>query len=106
MPKFRRAFSPELKLEAVRQVTEGGRSVPEVAREVGVRPEQLRTWKKQALAAGTVSRPLRVESRRGRGAPAAARARRDAAGAGFPKKSGGEFNQSMQQSSPTFLLAS
>ena len=63
MPKFRRAFSPELKVEAVRQVTEGGRAVPEGAREVGVRPEQLRTWKKQALAAGTVSQPLRVESR-------------------------------------------
>jgi transposase len=62
MTKFRRAFAPELKQEAVRLVTEGGRSIADVAREVGVRPEQLRTWKKQLLASGVVARPLRVES--------------------------------------------
>ena len=62
MPKCRRAHSPEFKTEAVRQVTEGGRPVGEVAAELEIRPEQLRTWKKQLLAAGTVPRPLRVES--------------------------------------------
>jgi transposase len=62
MSKFRRAFSPEFKQEAVRQVTEGGRSVAQVAREIAVRPEQLRTWKKQLLAAEAVAPVLRVET--------------------------------------------
>ncbi len=60
MAKFRRAFSPELKMEAVRQVTDGGRPVAEVAREVGVRPEQLRTWRKQLLERGVVARQRRA----------------------------------------------
>lgn len=62
MAKFRRAFSPEFKQEAVRLVTEGGRPVTQVARELSIRPEQLRTWKRQLLAAGDVSAPVRVES--------------------------------------------
>lgn len=62
MAKFRRAFSPETKVEAVRQITEGGRAVRAVAEELGIRPEQLRTWKKQLLERGTVPRPLRIES--------------------------------------------
>ena len=62
MSRNRRAFSPEFKAEAVRQVTEGGRSVAQVAAECSFRPEQLRTWKKELLADGTVARPLRVES--------------------------------------------
>ncbi len=62
MSRNRRAFSPEFKAEAVRQVTEGGRSVAQVATECAIRPEQLRTWKKELLADGTVARPLRVES--------------------------------------------
>lgn len=62
MAKFRRAFSPEFKQEAVRLVTEGGRPLSQVARELAIRPEQLRTWKRQLLAAGDVSAPVRVES--------------------------------------------
>lgn len=62
MAKFRRAFSPETKVEAVRQITEGGRAVRAVAEELGIRPEQLRTWKQQLLERGTVPRPLRIES--------------------------------------------
>lgn len=62
MTKFRRAFSPETKLEAVRQVTEGGRTIREVSDELSIRPEQLRTWKKQLLDSGAVSRPLGAES--------------------------------------------
>lgn len=45
MGKERRSSSPELKREAVRQVTGLGRPLSQVAREVGIRPEQLRTWK-------------------------------------------------------------
>ena len=62
MTKIRRVFPPEFKQEAVRRVTEGGRSIAEVSRDVGVRPEQLRTWKKQFLALGLVTRSAQGES--------------------------------------------
>ncbi len=62
MSKVRRSFSPELKREAVRQVTELGRPLSQVARELAVRPEQLRTWKNQLLATGVVVQPARTES--------------------------------------------
>lgn len=62
MAKFRRAFSPELKHEAVRVVAEGGRPLAQVARELAIRPEQVRAWKRQLLAAGVIERPARVES--------------------------------------------
>lgn len=62
MGGFRRAHSPEFKIEAVRQVTEGRRLLSEVARELAIRPEQLRTWRKQLQAAGTVAVLPRVET--------------------------------------------
>lgn len=62
MGKERRSFSPELKREAVRQVTELGRPLSQVAREVGIRPEQLRTWRNRLLATGEVAAPARMES--------------------------------------------
>lgn len=62
MSKMRRAFTPEFKQEAVRQVTELGRPVSQVARELELRPEQLRTWKHQLVARGAVAAPVRVES--------------------------------------------
>ena len=52
----RRSFSPEFKLEAVRLVTEGGRLLSEVARELVIRPEQLRGWRRQLEASGQVAR--------------------------------------------------
>ncbi|MEX1103043.1 MAG: transposase [Dehalococcoidia bacterium] len=62
MSKERRSFSRELKQEAVRQVTEMGRPIGQVAREVGVRPEQLRTWKNQLVGTGEVQAVRRVET--------------------------------------------
>lgn len=44
----RRQFTPEFKLEAVRLVTEGGKAISQAARELGIRPDMLRTWKRQA----------------------------------------------------------
>jgi transposase len=44
----RRQFTAEFKVEAVRLVTEGGRSVGQVARELGVRPDMLRAWRRQS----------------------------------------------------------
>ena len=62
MSKMRRAFTPEFKQEAVRQVTELGRPVSQVARELSLRPEQLRGWKQQLVARGAVAAPVRVET--------------------------------------------
>jgi len=62
MTKMRRAFTPEFKQEAVRQVTELGRPLSQVTRELKVRPEQLRGWKKQLQSSGAVAPVERVES--------------------------------------------
>jgi transposase len=62
MARFRRAFSPEFKKEAVRQVTELGRPIRQVAKELELRPELLQSWKKRLLDAGTVEAPLRTET--------------------------------------------
>jgi transposase len=46
----RRAFSAEFKLEAVRRMEErraAGVNLTQVGRELGVRPDQLRKWKRQ-----------------------------------------------------------
>lgn len=51
MAKTRRTFTREFKAEAVRRVTEGGKSLAEVARELDLGESMLRAWK-QALAAG------------------------------------------------------
>ena len=43
----RRKFSREFKLEAVRLITEKGYSVAQVGRDLELRPDMLRRWKKQ-----------------------------------------------------------
>ena len=48
MAEKRRQFTREFKLEAVRMVTSGERKLEELARDLGVRPDMLRGWKKQA----------------------------------------------------------
>ena len=52
----RRSFSPEFKLEAVRLLVEGGRPLSQVARELQLRPELLRGWKRQLEAGGRIQR--------------------------------------------------
>jgi transposase len=47
MPGKRRQFSREFKEEAVRLLAESGRPVTHVARELALRPEQLREWRHQ-----------------------------------------------------------
>ena len=44
----RRQFTREFKLEAVRLATSGEKPLEQVARELGVRSDTLRNWKKQA----------------------------------------------------------
>jgi transposase len=46
----RRVFSAEFKVEAVRRMEErraGGTTLTQIGRELGVRPDQLRKWKRQ-----------------------------------------------------------
>lgn len=47
MSRKRREFSREFKLEAVRLVTEGGLSISQAARDLGVHQTVLGRWKKQ-----------------------------------------------------------
>ena len=51
MAKSRRTFTPEFKVEAVRRITETGKSLAEVARDLDLGESMLRAWK-QALAEG------------------------------------------------------
>lgn len=51
MAKSRRTFTPEFKAQAVKLVTEGGKSLAEVARDLDLGESMLRSWK-QALARG------------------------------------------------------
>lgn len=44
----RRAFTPEYKAETVRLVLDGGKSIPEVARELDLTESALRLWVQQA----------------------------------------------------------
>ncbi len=45
----RRKFSREFKLEAIRLITEKGYSLARVGRDLDLRPDMLRRWKKQLL---------------------------------------------------------
>ncbi len=47
MATTRRQFSWEFKLEAVRLAKESGKLQAHVARELGIRPDMLRSWKRQ-----------------------------------------------------------
>jgi transposase-like protein len=50
MASARRRFSQEPKLEAVRAI-QAGRPLAQVARELDVRPERLRLWRRKFEAA-------------------------------------------------------
>ncbi|MBK9692178.1 MAG: IS3 family transposase [Gemmatimonadetes bacterium] len=91
--RARPSFSPDFKLEAVRLVVEGRRPLSQVARELDLRPEQLRGWKQQLQARGDVARPvstlsLEEENRRLKRELEVARMERD-----FGKKSSGVLRE-------------
>src|ERR1700741_343008 len=48
MSEKRRQFSREFKVEAVRLASQGEKPLEQVARDLGVRSDTLRSWKKQA----------------------------------------------------------
>ena len=84
MGKSRRKYSPEFKLEAVKQIVEHGRSVSEVADSLGVNRNMLTRWKSQLLAEGALAFPgqgrqteIEEENRRLRRELAIARQERD-----------------------------
>ncbi len=47
MGSTRRSFSREFKLEAVRMIRESGHSLAQVARDLDVRSDMLRRWRRQ-----------------------------------------------------------
>jgi transposase len=48
MGEKRRQFSREFKVEAVRLATSGEKKLEQVARDLGIRPDTLRAWKRQS----------------------------------------------------------
>ena len=71
MSEARRKFSREFKIEAVRLITEGGQSIAETARELGVNASLLGRWKQQLTENGGQAfpgkgrmKPLEEEVRR------------------------------------------
>jgi transposase len=52
MARNRRKYTAEFKAEAVRLVRESGRSVSEIARDLGVRQELLGRWRTEVERAG------------------------------------------------------
>jgi transposase len=55
--KQRRSFSPEFRQEAVRLALQSDRPLSEVARELKLRPDQLRHWKQQLTGAAGAPPP-------------------------------------------------
>ena len=47
MVSIRRSFSREFKEEAVRMITESGHSLVQVGRDLDIRPDMLRRWRRQ-----------------------------------------------------------
>lgn len=47
-PRYQRPYPPDFRHEAVRLVESSGRSIPQVAGELGVSGESLRNWLKQS----------------------------------------------------------
>jgi transposase len=71
MGERRRKFSREFKIEAVKLVTEGGQTVAETARELGINASLLARWKRQFAEDGGQAfpgkgrmKPLEEEIRR------------------------------------------
>ena len=61
MAQRRRRFSEEFKREAVRLAFESDRRVTEVARELDVRPDMLRRWRKKLASEGVKPRASEQE---------------------------------------------
>ena len=58
----RRSFTPEFRHEAVRLALESDRPLSEIARELGIRPDQLRHWKQEITRAAGAPAPASGET--------------------------------------------
>lgn len=47
-PRTNKSYTPEFREQAVRLLTESGRSAPEVAKQLGISDQSLRNWAKQS----------------------------------------------------------
>lgn len=57
MAKERRGYSREFKIQAVKAAGSGEKSVTQVARELGISPEQLHRWRREYEAVNGAVRP-------------------------------------------------
>jgi transposase len=57
----RKRYTEEFKVEAVRQVTERGHSVPEVAKRLGVTTKSLYEWKRRLAQSPERTAEIRAE---------------------------------------------
>jgi transposase-like protein len=57
MPKTRPPYPPAFRVEAVELVRASGKSIPQVAGDLGVSEQALRTWVRQADVDGGRGRP-------------------------------------------------
>jgi transposase len=64
MGERRRRFSEEFKREAVRLAFESGRRISDVSRELEVRPDMLRRWRRQLVGGGSEPSETELEVRR------------------------------------------
>lgn len=67
-PRKRRSYAAEFKVEAAHRVIDTGRTISEVARELGIDPGMLSVWvrdeRRRVVAAGVVGdRPLEAAER-------------------------------------------
>ena len=58
----RRSFTPEFRHEAVRLALESDRPLSAIARELGIRPDQLRHWKQEITRAVGAPAPASGET--------------------------------------------